>query len=322
MTRTLSRPEAESISPADLPEGWVMARLADITDQVANIKPELRPSQRFCYVDIGSIDNRTNRIAETKQFHGAEAPSRARRPVQAGDVLFSNVRTYLRNIALITNDVPADLCSTGFTVLRANAATLPAYLFYSVVSDAFIDAVSETQTGTHYPATNDDQVRGSTIPLPPLAEQKRIVEAIERLTARVDAARERLANVPAILKRSAKPSSLPPAPAISPQIGGMPTLQSGRLLNLSLSSTHRLHSTDREARLAKEAMSSTWKRCPNCPRHGYIVEPTPLSPTEPSSLTGSFCPALRFQTVCHMCGNRTFKTAGSSLMSFVVQLLK
>lgn len=178
-----------------------MARLADITDQVANIKPELRPSQRFCYVDIGSIDNRTNRIAETKQFHGAEAPSRARRPVQAGDVLFSNVRTYLRNIALITNDVPADLCSTGFTVLRANAATLPAYLFYSVVSDAFIDAVSETQTGTHYPATNDDQVRGSTIPLPPLAEQKRIVEAIERLTARVDAARERLANVPAILKR-------------------------------------------------------------------------------------------------------------------------
>src|SRR5262249_13812659 len=37
--------------------------------------------------------------------------------------------------------------------------------------------------------------------LPPLMEQRRIIEKIEALLARVNAARERLAHVPAILKR-------------------------------------------------------------------------------------------------------------------------
>ena len=43
---------------------------------------------------ISAIDNELFQIAEVRRFQGKDAPSRARRPIRAGDVLFSNVRTY------------------------------------------------------------------------------------------------------------------------------------------------------------------------------------------------------------------------------------
>ncbi len=185
----------------ELPEGWTVASLGRVTQVVSNIKPAKEPNRVFRYVDIGAVDNGTNRIAGTRNVQGKDAPSRARRPIRPNDVLFSNVRTYLRNMALVTEVDHADVCSTGFTVLRSNGAALPSFLFCAALRDSFIDAVTKTQTGTHYPATSEAKVRAASIPLPPLSEQVRIVEAIERLTARVDSARQRLGNVPKILKR-------------------------------------------------------------------------------------------------------------------------
>lgn len=185
----------------ELPGGWEWARLADVTFDVPNAKPETEPEREFGYVDISSIDKQTYRILDTKRFRGADAPSQARRPIRAGDVLFSNVRTYLRNIAVVPDPFDAQLCSTGFTVLRSNGAVDPGFLFRYVLTEQFIQAVTPQQTGTHYPATSDRVVLGESIPVAPLAEQRRIVAQVEALLARVQAARARLAKVPALLKR-------------------------------------------------------------------------------------------------------------------------
>jgi type I restriction enzyme S subunit len=184
-----------------LPEGWVSASLGEIVEHVPNIKPEDHPARTFHYIDISSIDNSAFRIVGSKTFRGKDAPSRARRPLLPGDVLFSNVRTYLRNIAVVPEGSPADVCSTGFTVLRPTCAVDPQYLFRYVLTDAFIERVTPQQTGTHYPATSDRVVLAEPIPLPPLAEQRRIIAAVEAVLARVEAARERLNRLPAMLKR-------------------------------------------------------------------------------------------------------------------------
>ena len=201
---TMSEPEHETASGfanEELPEGWQQPTLADVTVKIPNAKPQSEPEREFCYVDISSICNRTFSITECKSFEGKDAPSRAKRPIESDDVLFSNVRTYLRNVAVVPPKLHAQLCSTGFTVLRSNGAVDPYYLFRYVLSDEFVDQITGHQTGSNYPATSDKVVFRQPIPLPPLAEQERIVAAVERLFEQLRGVRARLERVPAILKR-------------------------------------------------------------------------------------------------------------------------
>ncbi|MEK6407472.1 MAG: restriction endonuclease subunit S [Acidobacteriota bacterium] len=186
---------------SELADGWTWARISDITEKVPNEKPEDYPEKEFGYVDISSICNSTYRITEAKRFKGKDAPSRARRPIRPNDILFSNVRTYLRNIAIVPPDTEAEICSTGFTVLRPSAAVDARFLFRYVLTNNFIDRVTPQQTGTHYPATSDRVVMSELIPLPPLNEQRRIVEVLEELLGKLEAYQKRLSKIPVILKR-------------------------------------------------------------------------------------------------------------------------
>ena len=185
----------------EIPMGWASAQISDVTEHVPNIKPEDNPDKDFGYVDISSIDNSSFIITDVKRFKGKDAPSRARRPIRPNDIIFSNVRTYLRNIALIGQDCAAEVCSTGFTVLRPNSAVEPRFLFRYVLTDQFLDRVTPQQTGTHYPATSDKVVMSEQIPIAPLAEQRRIVAKLETLLGKVDVSQQRLAKIPVLLKR-------------------------------------------------------------------------------------------------------------------------
>lgn len=76
----------------ELPDGWEWVTLGEICEPIVQVDPSKTPELNFKYVDISSINNITNEIVEAKDLTGAAAPSRARKPIKAGDVLFATVR--------------------------------------------------------------------------------------------------------------------------------------------------------------------------------------------------------------------------------------
>ena len=162
--------------PFEIPEGWVWCRGNQILNPMKSQKPL---GEKFDYIDISSIDNRQNKITEIKTIAVSEAPSRASRKVKFGDTLFSMVRPYLRNIAFVDKKYSNCIASTGFYVCTPNKTLFPKYLFYLMMSDYVVQGLNKYMRGDNSPSINNEDITNFIFPLPPFAEQHRIVQKIE-----------------------------------------------------------------------------------------------------------------------------------------------
>jgi type I restriction enzyme S subunit len=183
---------------SDFPESWLEVSLGEITADCEQRIPS--PSDRFAYIDIGSISRETKTICSAQEISGAVAPSRARKLVRAGDTLVSMTRPNLNAVALVDMKYDGQIASTGFDVLRPIIVD-PRWIYYLVRSNRFVDSMSNLVQGALYPAVRSKDVRSFVAPLAPVEEQKRIADKLERLLTRVDSCRERLERVPVILRR-------------------------------------------------------------------------------------------------------------------------
>lgn len=181
--------------------GWLQVSLGEICLPVATVHPEDRPNDSFTYFDIGGVDNRRNLIAETKTVLGKDAPSRARQAVQKGDILFSTVRTYLRNIARIEDEPTNPVASTGFTVIRPGPGVAGEFVFQQMLSERFMQPLHALQTGSSYPAVRDRDVFAQPVMLPPTAEQERVVDKLDAILPRISAGEAAAQRALAGLKR-------------------------------------------------------------------------------------------------------------------------
>ncbi|EHR6472051.1 restriction endonuclease subunit S [Vibrio parahaemolyticus] len=183
---------------SELPKGWSTCKV----DQLC-LKPEqVKPADdfKFLYIDIGSVDRETKSISTPTEILGCDAPSRARKVVNAGDVIVSMTRPNLNAVAKITKQFDGQIASTGFDVLKPILIETE-WLFAVVKSKPFIDAISGTTIGALYPACKASDIRNYEMPLPPLPEQKRIVEKLDEVLAQVDTIKARLDGIPELLKR-------------------------------------------------------------------------------------------------------------------------
>ncbi len=169
--------------PFTVPDGWLWTRIRQVTQD----RGQAIPTSEFTYIDVTAIDQEAGRIRDPVVLAASDAPSRARKIVKRGDVLYSCVRPYLLNIAIVEDAIePPPIASTAFAVLDGLGLVAPRYLWTALRSPYFVECVQDKMRGQAYPAINDADFALLPVPLPPLAEQHRIVARVDELMALCD----------------------------------------------------------------------------------------------------------------------------------------
>jgi type I restriction enzyme S subunit len=165
--------------------GWSQVQIGRVVADVNTWNPQRdAPGDTFMYVDLGAVDQETKRIVEAREVACSDAPSRARQLLLAGDILVSTVRPNLNGVARVDERFDGATGSTGFCVLRPQASRLDgSFLFHWVKAPDFVRAMVANATGASYPAVSDKIVRESQLLLPPLADQRRIADILDRAEA-------------------------------------------------------------------------------------------------------------------------------------------
>jgi type I restriction enzyme S subunit len=176
-------PMGSDEAPFCIPDSWLWTRVRQITRD----RGQTVPRSRFTYIDVSAIDKELGRLGDPVVLSPNDAPSRARKIVSRGDVLYSCVRPYLLNIAVVDTDLtPPPIASTAFAVLDGFGLVASRYLWTVLRSPYFVACVEAKMRGQAYPAINDSDFAQLPIPLPPLAEQGRLVAKVDELMSLCD----------------------------------------------------------------------------------------------------------------------------------------
>ena len=167
--------------PFEIPENWCWVTGNDIFNAMISCKPQ---GDEFKYIDIDSIDNKNHRIISPKILKVKNAPSRASRYTQPGDVLFSMVRPYLKNIALVEEG--SCIASTGFFVCSPMQLLTSEYCYYMMLSDYVIYGLNQYMKGDNSPSINNGHITSWLYPIPPINEQLRISAEIKKWFVFID----------------------------------------------------------------------------------------------------------------------------------------
>lgn len=173
-----------SYRPTDLPwlgqipAHWNVKRLKFIapasTSKLTN-KPEDLP-----YVGLENIESGTGRLFMEIQPETVESNVAI---FERGDILFGKLRPYLAKVA---EPNFRGSCTTEILPLHPNKIN-SRYLFYSLLSPAFIEHVNSMTYGTKMPRANWEQIGNLAISIPPLEEQQIIATYLDQQTAKIDA---------------------------------------------------------------------------------------------------------------------------------------
>ncbi|MDP2809533.1 MAG: restriction endonuclease subunit S, partial [Rhodocyclaceae bacterium] len=161
-------------------------RLGDVCQQAReSVKPGARPELR--YIGLESIESGNGIFAEGELSKTPEAPMANSFRFGPEHVLYGKLRPYLNKVALPNFE---GKCSTEIIPLLPSLDIERAYLAYFLRSRCVVDLISARTAGARMPRADMDFIFSLPISLPPLPEQRRIVDLLYRAEGIVRLRRE------------------------------------------------------------------------------------------------------------------------------------
>ncbi|SDS99183.1 restriction endonuclease subunit S [Erythrobacter sp. HL-111] len=169
--------------PHELPSNWRWVSLGTVFLYDAGAKREpksLDPS--LWLLELEDIEKETGRLVARISVADRESKS-TKSEFQVGDILYGKLRPYLTKV--LVADAPG-YSTTEIVAIRPFLPLCSEYCALALKRPAFVDYVTRLGQGTKMPRLRTEDAVVSPFPLPPLAEQRRIVAKVEELMALLD----------------------------------------------------------------------------------------------------------------------------------------
>ncbi len=158
----------------DIPEKWQILRLKNTVEHI-NEKTE---SIAQNYIGLENIESWTGHYIN----QSSGIPEGVSNIFRKNDILFSKLRPYLAKCLMADF---SGICSSELLVLR-NFKGYSRFLFHLLLSHGFINIVDSSTYGSKMPRANYSFIGNVEIPYPPLSEQKKIADYLDKKCAEID----------------------------------------------------------------------------------------------------------------------------------------
>ncbi|MEZ9005794.1 restriction endonuclease subunit S [Vibrio splendidus] len=194
---------------SELPKGWVAVKAEGICEKVqSGSTPRNNPFTEhgdIPYLKVYNIVNQKIAFDYKKQFISNEIHQEklSRSKVLPNDVLMNIVGPPLGKVAIVGNEFPEWNINQAITLFRPKQDFLShRFLYYFLNEGSAVKSVHGDLKGSVGQVNISlSQCRNFDVPVPPLTEQKRIVEKLDEVLAQVDTIKARLDGIPDLLKR-------------------------------------------------------------------------------------------------------------------------
>lgn len=172
-------PITEEEKPFELPYGWEWCRFESIIEIASNL---VMPDEYKDYTHIApdNIEKATGRLLKCSTV-GEDDVRSFNHVFFKNQIIYSKIRPALRKTVIAPFD---GLCSADMYPL--NVSVNSKYILTFLLTDFFTNQVLKSDNRVKMPKTNQVELAKVIIPLPPLAEQQRIVEKVDRLMVLCD----------------------------------------------------------------------------------------------------------------------------------------